>query len=273
MGHRLEEFGGSGQSVVFAHANGFPPGSYRQLLARLAAQCRVTAIHHRPLWGEREPPARLHWRLFADDLIEGLEARGEVPAWLLGHSLGAVVGLLAAERRPELFRGLLLLDPVFLPTRFVAATALTPRGRLQRLPMIRRALARPEAFADAEAAFAFYRGKRAFQAFDDDALRDYVKASLEPVEEEQRLRFPAAWEAAIYGSAPWVWPRLRRVELPVLGVRGERSDTLSAPMFRRWGRLQSHAELHTIPGGHLFPMEAPHATAELVLDFLARQGG
>ena len=177
MQDRLETFGGSGDPLVFAHANGYPPGSYRQLLELLSAQSHVTAVRHRPLWGEPQPPSRLRWQMFADDLIDTLKATQEAPVWLLGHSLGAVVGLLAAAREPALFRGLMLLDPVFLPTRFVIAMALTPRSRLRRMPMIRRALSRPATFTDAQAAFEFYRGKRAFSGLDDDALRDYVAAS------------------------------------------------------------------------------------------------
>lgn len=274
MQGRAETFGGSGDALVFAHANGYPPGSYRQLLEPLAAHYSVSAVRHRPLWGAPQPPPRLNWQLFADDLIETLRASHKAPVWLLGHSLGGVVGLLAAAREPALFRGLLLLDPVFLPTRFVAGVALMPRSRLQRMPMIRRALSRPDQFPDAQAAFDFYRGKRAFSGLDDEALRDYVAASTGPTADgDIKLLFPPAWEAGIYGSAPWIWPTLKRVSLPVLGVRGKDSQTLSAAAYRKWGRVQKQAELHTIAGGHLFPLEHPQATADLVLDYLGRQRG
>lgn len=271
MQERWETFGGSGNPLVFAHANGYPPGSYRQLLQPLSGRYSVSAVRHRPLWGEPHPPVRLRWQLFASDLIDALKARHDAPVWLLGHSLGAVVGLLAAAREPALFRGLVLLDPVFLPTRFVVGVALTPRSRLRQMPMIRRALARPDQFPDAQAAFDFYRGKRAFAGFSDDALRDYVGASTAPAKGESvKLVFPPAWEAGIYGSAPWVWPTLKRVSLPVLGLRGSDSQTLSAAAFRRWGRVQAQAELHTVPGGHLFPLEHPRSTAEQILEYLGR---
>jgi len=274
MQDRLETYGGSGDPLVFAHANGYPPGSYRQLLELLSAQSHVTAVRHRPLWGEPQPPSRLRWQMFADDLIDTLKATQEAPVWLLGHSLGAVVGLLAAAREPALFRGLMLLDPVFLPTRFVIAMALTPRSRLRRMPMIRRALSRPATFTDAQAAFEFYRGKRAFSDLDDDVLRDYVAASTMAVDGNGiRLLFPPAWEAGIYGSTPWVWPALKRVSMPVLGLRGKDSQILSAAVLRRWGQTQKQAELHTIPGGHLFPLENPQTTAKHITDFLDRHKG
>lgn len=274
MQDRFETFGGSGDPLVFAHANGYPPGSYRRLLELLSAQCHVTAVRHRPLWGEPQPPSRLHWQLFADDLTDALRATQQAPVWLLGHSLGAVVGLLAAAREPALFRGLILLDPVFLPTRFVIAMAMTPRSRLQRMPMIRRALSRPETFTDEQAAFEFYRGRRAFSGLDDDVLRDYVAASTGAADDDGiRLLFPPAWEAGIYGSTPWVWPALKRVSMPVLGLRGKDSQILSAAVLRRWKRVQKQAELHTTPGGHLFPLEHPQDTAARTTDFLDRHRG
>jgi pimeloyl-ACP methyl ester carboxylesterase len=272
MEQRIEDFGGEGAPVLFAHANGYPPGSYRQLLQRLATGCRLVAVRHRPLWGAPEPPAgRLRWGAFADDLLDTLDATGLDRPWLLGHSMGATIGLLAAAGAPERFRGLLLLDPVFLPTRFVVGARLTPRRRLERMPLIRRALSRPRHFTDEAEAFAFYRGKRAFQGFDDTALSDYVAASCRPAAGGGlELAFPAPWEAAIYASAPLVWPALARLRLPVLGLRGEHSDTLSAAMFLRWRRLQPRAELHSCPGGHLFPLEHPAPVAQRVLDYLAR---
>lgn len=274
MQERWETFGGSGDPLVFAHANGYPPGSYRQLLQLLSEHYHVAAVRHRPLWGEPYPPVRLRWQLFANDLIDTLKAHHNVPVWLVGHSLGAVVGVLAAAREPALFRGLVLLDPVFLPTRFVLGVALTPRARLRQMPMIRRALARPDQFPDAQAAFDFYRGKRAFSGFSDDALHDYVSASTSPANDDGiQLVFPPAWEAGIYGSAPWIWPTLKRVSPPVLGLRGSDSQTLSATAFRRWGRVQPQAELQTVPGGHLFPLEHPRSTAAHILGYLQRRAG
>ena len=43
----------------------------------------------------------------------------------------------------------------------------------------------------------------------------------------QALTFPWGWEAGVYASAPWAWPRLTRLRLPTLGLRGEDSTTLS----------------------------------------------
>lgn len=268
MQSKIIEMGGSGPPMLFAHANGYPPGSYQHLLTLLSDRFSVFAIEHRPLWAERSPPRKLHWSLFADDMLKVLADRFDGPLWVMGHSMGAVTAVLAAAREPERFTGLMLLDPVFLPERYVWATRLTPRSRITKVPMIRRALNRPEFFEGIDAAFDFYRGKRAFKGLTDEALRDYVTASNEPMADGRvRLRYSPAWEAAVYASPPRVRHVLKALDLPTLGLRGQASDTLSPQVWKRWQRWQPDAHLQEIPGGHLFPLEYPHETASIATAF------
>jgi pimeloyl-ACP methyl ester carboxylesterase len=270
MEDRLESFGGRGAPLVFAHANGYPPGSYRQFLQALAGQYAVMAYRHRPLWSSEPAPLRADWSRFARDLEQTLAGRGGEPVWMMGHSLGAVVSLLAALRRPELFRGLVLIDPVFLPSRQALSMRLASGRALRRLPLVRKTLQRPHRFPDNRAAFDFHRGKRAFARMSDEVLWDYILAGTRPVGEAVELAWSPAWEAAVYTSVPLVWPRLLRLKLPTLGLRGEDSEILTDTALRRWARLQPGAELQTCPGGHLLPLEHPLETAGRVLDFLER---
>lgn len=267
---RIERFGGSGVPLVFAHANGYPPGSYRRLLEPLTAKFSVFGYRHRPLWSDEPAPPRANWHLFARDMNHTLANTFVEPVWLMGHSLGGVVSLLAASREPDRYRGLILLDPVFLGWRQTLALNLTPHGQLKRLPMIRSALRRPEQFADHQAAFDFHRGKRAFRGLSDVVLWDYIEAGTLATGNGVRLAWSGAWEAAVYASVPRVWSQLRHVNLPTLGLRGTCSDILTPVVLRRWGKLQQNAELDSFPGGHLFPLEDPAAVADRVLRFLQR---
>lgn len=266
------DIGGQGPQLCFAHANGYPPGAYRQLFELLKPHFSIAALELRPLWGGRTPPRRLTWQLFADDMIAVLADRYEAPVWLLGHSLGAVTAALAAARAPERIAGLILLDPVFLPPKLVLMSRMLPIRQRRKIPMVRRALGRPEHFESFEAAFSFYRGKRAFQGLDDEALRDYVESSkaLE-ADGRVRLRYSPEWEAAVYASPPLVKRTLRSLEVETIGLHGRESDVLGRDMVARWRHWQPSARLREAPGGHLFPLERPRETAELVVREVFRQ--
>jgi pimeloyl-ACP methyl ester carboxylesterase len=273
MQDRLESFGGSGKPVLFAHANGYPPGSYRQFIEPLLDHCELTAYKHRPLWSAKLPRRRLNWNYFADDMLNTMKARFDSPIWVMGHSMGAVIAMIAASKEPRLFKGLVLIDPVFLPGRHVLGMRLTSDAKLQSMPMIRKTLSRPNIFENHQAAFDFHRAKRPFAAISDEVLWDYIRSGTRPTDEGTlELAFGRDWEAGVYASPPWVWPRLARLKMPTLGLRGETSNTLSKDAMNRWGRLQPSAELKTCPGGHLLPMEQPASTSAYVIDFLSRQG-
>ncbi|MEE4661938.1 MAG: alpha/beta hydrolase, partial [Halieaceae bacterium] len=269
---RLVDIGGCGAPLFFAHANGYPVGSYRQLLETLRPQVAVTGMQQRPLWSDEPAPARLDWQQLRDDLLETVAATQPAPVWLMGHSMGAVVATLAGAAQPGLFRGLVLIDPVFFAPEDIRARRALSDEVLNQVPLVARTLTRPQTFSDHASAFAFYRPKRSFQNFTDRALQDYVEASLVPAGPEGwKLAYPPAWEAAAYRSAPEVWEALAAIRLPVLGLRGSSSDVLSEAVFKLWQEAQPHSLLRTLEGGHLLPLEHPRATAEAITAFLQQQ--
>jgi pimeloyl-ACP methyl ester carboxylesterase len=271
MQDRLESFGGKGKPLLFAHANGYPPGSYRQFIEPLLEHCELTAYKHRPLWSTRLPRRRLNWNYFADDMLNTIKANFDRPIWMMGHSMGAVIAMIAASKAPRLFQGLVLIDPVFLPGRHAFRMRLTSDAKLRSMPMIKKTLKRPNVFENHQAAFDFHRAKRPFAAISDEVLWDYIRSGTRTTDEGTlELAFGREWEAGVYASPPWVWPRLSRMKLPTLGLRGETSSTLTEDALNRWGRLQPNAQLHTCPGGHLLPMEQPASTSAYVIDFLSR---
>ena len=260
--------GHSGERIVFAHANGYPPGSYRSLLQALGEHCEVSAYEHTPLRLPSPPRANLRWRHFADDYRLHLQDQ-QAGFWLMGHSLGATVSMLACSPRLTGCKGLILLEPIFLPPRLAFATAFLPRRSKQKMPMVAKALRRPDSFSSHDEAFVFHRRARAFAGLSDSALMDYIHAGFEESSAgDVRLRFSKQWEAAVYMSTPWVWFTLRKIKLPTLGVVGQNSDVVSPAMLKHWQASQPQLSLHRVSGGHLFPMEHPELVSPLILDFI-----
>lgn len=267
------DFGGVGPLLHLAHANGYPPRAYAPLVERLTPHYHVIAALARSLWPGSRPNGFRDWTPLTEDLIRFLDeqqARGLIG---VGHSMGGVATLDAALRRPELFRALVLIDPVIHRRRLLwlweAMKALGLGDRLH--PHIPGALRRRRLFASADEMFTRYRRAPIFSRVDDRGLRAYVEALARPRADGQvELAYPPEWEVAIYRHGPLnLWGRMSQLELPLLVIYGAESDAFRASAQRKMARLIPHAVFHKVEAaGHLVPLEKPEAVAEAMHKFL-----
>lgn len=268
----LEDLGGQGPVLHLAPANGFPPGTYRLLAEALAEAYHVVALPARPLWPGNHPPKGASWRPLAGDLVQGLRALGLEGIVGVGHSLGGVLTLWASIRRRDLFRAIVLVDPVILPPHWLWWLRLLRRmGLAQRQPLVRRALQRQHTWPSRQACFDHFRAKPFFSGWSDEALWDYVKSgTVLEVEGTAHLRYPREWEAHIFATAPVnIWRDVPRLRTPVLLLRGEDSKTFRPEVQARLARQLPQARVATVAGaGHLLPMEKPAETAAAIKPFL-----
>jgi pimeloyl-ACP methyl ester carboxylesterase len=187
--------------------------------------------------------------------------------------MGGAYTLLAAVQRPDLFRALVLIDPVIMPPRILAVLWLMRRlGLSRRQSLVQGALRRRRTWPDRQACYNHYRSKRLFADWPETSLRAYVEAGMRLDQDGQvTLVYPPEWEAHIFATAPTdIWRYVPKLAIPLLVIRGERSDTFRLRAQRRMARLLPGARFVQIPGaGHLVPMERPAVTAAAVLDFLA----
>ncbi len=265
------EFGGIGPSFHFYHANAYPFGTYYQMLNKLSKEFNVFGLGLRPTWeGMAGPLPGIRWTTYADDLISFLDSTGKGPVIGCGHSLGAVATMLAASKRPDLFSHLILIDPVFFTTRLWLSSALTPLRLKKRIPMVAKALGRPYQWDSPKACVDFHRTKRAFSRFPEKVLDDFgAYAVAQDKDGKYRLAFPREWEAHIYATMPYVWAKLKSIRIPVLGIRGELTDTLLPGAWNKWQALRPEDTFTQLPGvGHLAPHEAPEETAAIMSKWL-----
>lgn len=268
----LDDWGGTGPVLHLAHANGFPPGTYRKLIERLTPRYRVFTLRGRWLVPGSEPLSMRAWDDMADDLAQTLLARGLEGGVGVGHSMGGVATLLASVRHPKLFRAVVALDPVLLTgARLFVLQAATLLGLRSRLPPASLARRRRDTWSSREEAATSYRKKPLFARFDPECFQDYITHGLaEDSRGGFRLTIPRAWEARIFETSPRaIWRQLRSVPVPALVVRGGDSDTLTPEALARVQRTlpRGHTDtlLHT---SHLFPLEQPEACARRILAFL-----
>jgi pimeloyl-ACP methyl ester carboxylesterase/GNAT superfamily N-acetyltransferase len=97
--------------VLLLHALGEDATTWREVSAVLATDRRVYALDLRG-HGASDRPGEYSLELMRDDVLGVLDALGLPPVSLVGHSMGAVVAYLVAQRRPAAVDQLVLEDPL-----------------------------------------------------------------------------------------------------------------------------------------------------------------
>ncbi|MBE2184106.1 MAG: alpha/beta hydrolase [Anaerolineae bacterium] len=281
MSETLYDFGGDGPILNFAVGNGFPPLTYRQLIAPLLSQVHVVSALPRPLWTSPPSPATSPtWETVVSDTIAIMDEHSLDRIIAAGHSGGATATIMAVARYPERFRALILLDPTIFEPALNAAVDRAREGKDDPpffMQIADKARKRRAHFASLQEAFDFWRQRGLFAQFSDAALWLYVQGLLIPaVEGGFTLAWSPEWEAHYYETV-WtkIWEDIARLpaDLPILVIRGSTSDTFMEPAAALLRERLPQAEYHEITGhGHLFLCTAPEATAAIISKFLKDRG-
>jgi len=268
------DFGGSGTHTIhFAHANGFPVASYRKLAGHLAEGFRVIGMDARPMWPGSQPQELCTWRQGAEDIIRFLEWRGTGPVVGMGHSFGGVCTLLAAQLRPDLFKALVLVEPVVLPKWVYTISGALPHSFMRHLsPVASKALKRRDEWPSRKEMFSYFRSKEFFARLDDETLYDYLNAVAIDVDGRSRLAYSKQWETRVFVTIESPYSALRTLDMPMLALRGQYSDTIRPEVWQRWrdgNRKPAHRFVEVAGAGHLLPLEYPSRVDHEVRQFLA----
>ena len=261
--------------IVFSHGNGFPAATYRLLFD--AWRRAGHAVHAVDRYGH-DPrfPVTSNWPHLRDQLIHFIEGEVGTPVLLIGHSLGGMLSVLAASRRPDLALGVLLLDaPLIAGWRAQGLRMAKATGLIRRISPGHIARVRRTAWPTRAAVRQHFERKHVFARWDPRVLDDYVNGAFVRTghgDQAWTLAFDRNVEARIYETLPHhVGTLLRRHPLRCpIGFIGGRQSAEARQAGVELTRRIAGERFEWIEGTHLFPMEHPDETSARTLAMIER---
>lgn len=256
-------------TLIFSHGNSFPASTYRMLFTELRRRgFKVKAVEK---YGHDERyPVTSNWPHLVQQLADFAAAEQQKSgeqAFLVGHSLGGFLSLMAAARHPELACGVLLIDsPILGGWR---ATSVNVAKRTQIISSVSPGAVskqRRNSWPGVEEAIEHLRHKKAFARWNPQVLRDYVEHGMHEEDGKRVLSFRREVETAIYNTLPDNLDRLLKrhpLKCPAAFIGGRHSLEMKQVGMGMTEQV-TKGRITLLDGSHLFPMEQPITTAAAI---------
>jgi pimeloyl-ACP methyl ester carboxylesterase len=270
---------GPRERALYVHGLGGASTNWTDLAALLAVRFDGWAVDL-PGFGRSQPPRRPrysirgHARAVVDVLEHVRDQPGDGagrPVHLVGNSLGGLVSVLVASRRPDLVASLTLISPAMpvhrVPTAFSRALLLLLLPGVPSVAARRIGGITPEESVRAMVRMCFGEPARV------------PPERLEQAVQEMRARAEQPWaDRALVGSmrglitsylkvgAANAWRAARSLTVPTLVIWGDRDRLVDPALAPRLAEVVPDSRLLVIDGvGHVAMLEAPETTARAVL--------
>ncbi|MGY1652067.1 alpha/beta fold hydrolase [Geodermatophilus sp. SYSU D01119] len=278
---------GPRERALYVHGLGGASTNWTDLAGLLAVRCEGWAVDL-PGFGRSQPPprgaysVRGHVRAVVDVLehvaVQPGEAAGR-PVHLLGNSLGGLVSLVAAARRPDLVASLTLVSPAMpvyrVPAAFSRALLLLLLPGIPALAEKRLAAVTPEQSVRGMMQMCFGEPARV------------PRERLEAAVEEARERAAQGWAnrsltrsmrglitSYLRVGRANAWRMAASLRMPTLVVWGDRDRLVDPRLAPRLAAAVPDARLLVLETvGHVAMLEAPEETARAVLGLMEDTAG
>jgi pimeloyl-ACP methyl ester carboxylesterase len=248
-----------GEPLVLISGLGYDHWMWHRMVPGLAEHFRVIVFDNRGVGKTDKPPGPYTAQMLADDTAGLLAAVGITRAAVLGHSMGGFVAQALVLSRPELVSKLILAStnfggPRHIPITQEALAVLTdmtgdPIDRLRRGIVISTAPGFAERHPELVREWLAYR----------------VRNPLDPAAYQAQM----AIGLALLSEEASFEKRLKAVRVPTLILFGEQDKVVPPGNAELLARAIPNSAVKILPdAGHFFPLEAPEAAVEAVLEFL-----
>lgn len=257
------------EDIHFAHGNGFPSLCYGQLLQALEKRycCHyINKIGHDPHF-----PVTDNWHNLTQEIIASIQRQCQQPVIAIGHSLGGVLSLLAAFRKPQLFKAVILIDSP-LPGLFKSFIIRWAKllGMIDKITPAGRSKNRRSHWQTKEQLYAYLKSRPLFKTFTENCLLDFMKHGTYQTAEGYQLGFDPHIEYLMYRTVPHDLPNyLAPLSIPTALLYGTESSVVK-PADVHHMQNHYHIQCFKMPGTHTLPMETPHLVAERLVQIIDR---
>ena len=266
------------ERALYVHGLGGASTNWTDLAGLLAVRFEGWAVDL-PGFGRSQPPPRGysvhgHGRVVADLLEHVRDLPGEAagrPVHLLGNSLGGLVSLLVAARRPDLVASLTLVSPAMpvyrVPPAFSRALLLLLLPGIPTLAERRMAGIAPEEHVRGMVRMCFGDPARVPRARLEQAVQEMREPAEQPWADRALTRsMRGLLTSYLRPGRTSAWRLARRLPMPTLITWGTRDRLVDPALAPRLAGTVPRARLQLLEGvGHVAQLETPEPVARAVL--------
>lgn len=257
------------QPVLLSHATGFHGRVFEPVAEYLQNSYHCYSFDFRG-HGDSSLPQdwKANWSGYGDDAlaIARVITAAQTTAGPIigaGHSMGGAALVMAALRAPELFRALVLFEPIIFPPQ--VRVGMTNAGVPS--PLADGARRRRSTFASFDEAITNYSSKPPLSVMRSDALRAYVMHGFRAQHDGISIKCLPEHEARTYemGAIHDTWSDLPKLQVPVWLVSGEViPHTPGAIAALIANEVPGSTLVQWDDLGHFGPMQDPQRFAQLI---------
>ncbi len=269
------DIGESENQIHFCHGNSLSAGTYFPFLEKLSRhdlKIFATDIRGHGFSTKENTNPIGNWDIFIKDLEQIIISITDPPVIGIGHSIGGYFTYAAAALFPHLFSKVILLDPIILSSRIVFLASLIRKlGVSKNLSLSRNARNKKSEFNSKKEALAHYSGKGMFKSWQSAFVKAYVDTAIEKdTATTWELCCNPEFEAKLYQLVPFnTWHHAKKIDVPVLVVRGEKSDMFSKKSGIRLSKNIKNCNFMELDNlGHFLMMEDPDRIIDTILPFI-----
>ncbi len=250
-------------NLLFSHANGFHGRCFDPVIEDLVSDYNCTSFDYRGHGDSSFPEGlQVHWSQYGQDAISVAKTlKTKIVA--IGHSMGGAALVMAALQEPELFRALIIYEPIIFPVEVQQATS----NRSGPSPLVEGARRRRKTFASREEAFANYASKPPMNVFDPRALNAYVDHGFRDLNDSITLKCSPEHEARNFemGTDHDTSSQLKNLQVPTWVVSGAQQPAQPSGLAAQIANQIPNATfIEWSDLGHFGPMQQPSRLATLI---------